>query len=322
MTVTPIFLERFQKLVIGISIPILCVIAALLFDIDIFISMIKGLFGFGEGFFGLPAGISLITFLGAVAYSGAAGNLTLSHSFYIQDKGLGMAKHVDSQVDLKSNKKEIPAGLKFMDTESNVKKFNKWFRYVALEQFISFWIIGMFTILLLMYIAYALVYPDAEAGGLQFIFDQSEMLALDVSQTLKFFFLGIGVLFLFKTQLGVYETTSRIMAENTSLFSEKIRKKYPRKTIYFGFLWLQIATAIAISLAAVTEPVQILIISTFFSAISMLVISIAVFWLNSSKLINSRIKPTFLRQAIVMGSILTYGILVAVTVVDLAKKYF
>ncbi len=76
-------LEKLQKLFVGISLPVLFVIALLLIDLETIKSISGGFIGIGERYFLFPGSISLMAFLGTVAYSGAAGNLVLSHSFYV-----------------------------------------------------------------------------------------------------------------------------------------------------------------------------------------------------------------------------------------------
>ncbi|WP_230677598.1 hypothetical protein, partial [Streptococcus pneumoniae] len=62
---------------------------------DQFTELGKGLVGIGDGYNFLPLGISLATFLSALVYSGAGGNLNLTQGNYIRDKGYGMGVYAD-----------------------------------------------------------------------------------------------------------------------------------------------------------------------------------------------------------------------------------
>lgn len=308
-------LEKFQKLVILISIPVLLIISLMLVNFDVVSNLYLGIFGIGQGYFLFPSGISMIGFLGAIAYSGAAGNLILSNSFYIQDEGLGMAQGMNTQIHRKSEHKETPKGEIFdLSNEENIIEFKKWYRLNAFEQFISFFIIGILTIIILAIISYALLYPYEGSEGLSFIFMQSELLVNKFGQFIGSGFLIVGVLFLFKTQLGIYETTSRIMTENLQLFSSKITKRFKRSNIFFTFLWLQIISAILITLLNIEQPLEILLIGTFFSALSMLALSVLLFLLNRSSIIPNRIKPGNLQQGIIILSIIFYMVFVGLTI--------
>lgn len=309
-------LEKMQKLFILISIPILIVIVSLIINPDVFAQIFAGSVGIGEGYFLLPADISILAFLGSVAYSGAAGNLVLSHSFYIQDEGLGMSSKLDTQVYRLDEKRGVPEGILFETTETNVKYFRSWFRNTAIEQFLSFWLVGLVTILLLTILAYELLFPYTGTDGLEFIFLQGELLQQQIGAIFGVLFLTIGVVFLFTTQLGIFETTSRIMTENIQLVSEKVNQKYRRSSIYYFFLWSQIITAIFITLFGFSQPLQILIIGTFFSALSMFVLSMLVYLLNTSSLIPKQIHPGDFRKLILLTSVVFFGIFVIVTLVE------
>ncbi len=304
-------LERVQKIFLIVSLPILLFIVVLIIDPNTLLEIPKGLLGFGNGYILFPSGILIGQFLGAVAYSGAGGNLILSHSFYIQDKGHGMAYKEDSQLE---------AGTKsFIDTkhqiftinEFNLNKFKRWFNFIALEQFITFVIIGIVTIVLLSVISYELVYPSGGANSLEFIFLEASKLAKYIP-FLGSILLIIGAVFLFTTQLGVFESTSRIMSENFLLISERF-KRFNRNTVFFIFLWSQIIFAIVITLLNIAAPLEILFINTTFSAISMLVLSIAILWLNTSKLLPREIHPSLFRKIFLFLSFIFFLIFVTIT---------
>lgn len=306
--------ERFQKFVIIISIPALIIITAFLIDIDVFLRLSQGLIGIGEGYMFFPSQISVLAFLGAVAYSGAGGNLVLSHSFYIQDEGLGMAKYTKSQIDRKSKKEFEFRYEDFEESKENISEFKRWMKITGIEQIISFWFLGFLTIILLAVISYVTLYPYIGEGDLAFIFQEAEALSNLFGNFVGVFFLLIGVLFLFKTQLGVYETTSRIMTENVQLISKTITKKFKRSDLYYFFLWLQIIAASIIALVGFEQPIFILLIGTFFSALSMFALSGLMLWLNSSFCLPKSVKPTFLKRGLLLISTIFYGIFVGITV--------
>ena len=54
----------------------------------------------------LPPGIAIGTFLGALAYAGAGGNLNLAQSCYVRDKGYGMGKYADKITSIITAKTE------------------------------------------------------------------------------------------------------------------------------------------------------------------------------------------------------------------------
>lgn len=310
-------LERFQKISLMISVPIFIIIAVLVVNPMVIQNFANGLIGIGEGYTLLPSGISIMAFLGSVAYTGAAGNLVLSHSFYLQDEKLGMANHYDSAVKKSDQKKILIEGELFKVNAENIARFKKWLAYTFKEQFISFWFLGLATIFLLVIIAYGLLYPFEGNEGLSFIYTQATTLATQYGPALGFGFLVIGALFLFTTQLGVFETTSRIMTENVQLLSPSVSKSIPRSRIFFICLWIQIIAAGIISLLGLAQPVTLLLISTFFSAISMLVLTILVLRLNTSAQLPAEIRINLWRKIVLIFGIVFYLGFVGLTVIDL-----
>ena len=315
-------LEKIQKIFILVSMPILLIIASLLIDLETTGEVAVGLVGKGNGYWFFPSGISILSFLGSIAYAGAGGNLVASHSFYLQDEGIGMAKHVDSQVSLKNDTREVEKGLKFEPTKENVKSFKGFFKVSAIEQFLSFWCIGLLSIILLSVISYVLVYPFNGEEGLDFIFFQSDGLKSEYGSIVGTFFLLVGATFLFTTQLGIFETTSRILSENILLAKPKIGEKFKRSNIFFFFLWSQIVLAMIITLLDISAPLQILLIGTFFSACSMFVMSGLVFLLNRSKLMPKEIRPGIIRTFLLVLAFLFFGVFVLMTSVDLIGVRF
>lgn len=311
-------LEKMQKIFIGISLPILIIIAIILVDTDTISSAAVGFLGIGDGYFLFPGSISLMAFLGTIAYSGAAGNLVLSHSFYVQDEGIGMAKNLDTQIDRKKKTKDIPEGKLPRMTKENVSNFKDWFNITAKEQFLSFWFVGILSILLLTVISYALTYPFHGQEGLDFIFLQGTALSERFGSIVGTLFLLIGITFLFTTQLGVFETTSRIMTENFQLGFKNIKEKYSRENIFYFVLWSQIIAGIVVTLFQFDQPIQLLILQTFFSALSMFVLSGLVYVLNSSiDLMPIEIQPGKFRKLMLLLSTLFFGAFVVLTLIDI-----
>jgi hypothetical protein len=144
--------ESFQKYLILIGVPVIVVIVALIAKASDYSALARGVVGVGEGYRLLPHGIPLFTFLGALAYSGAGGNLNLSQSFYIKEKGYGMchgAVGIASILSKKANKITIygrPADYK---DPINKTRSRAWWKLVNTEHFLVFLQTGALTILLL-----------------------------------------------------------------------------------------------------------------------------------------------------------------------------
>jgi hypothetical protein len=307
-------LENIQKVFLLISIPIILLIAALVIQPETILEISKGLIGIGQNYLFFPAGIVLGQFLGAIAYSGAGGNLILSHSFYIQDKKLGMAFYGQGEINKKDNNlaKEVSHELQL--NQENIKRFKKWFSVVAREQFFSFAVIGLLTIILLAVISYKLLYPLVASNDIEFIFLEASKLSL-IAPVFGSILLILGVTFLYTTQLGVFESTSRIMSENLHLAS-KYFAKIPRSKLFFLFLWLQIVFGVIIAFLNIATPLQILFLNTTFSAISMFILSGSILWLNTSNNIPKELRPGIFRKLMLLISFIFFGIFSFIVVIE------
>ena len=98
-------MEKITKTVILIGAPFIFILTLFLSSKTDWTALLNGVAGHGNNFWFLPSGIGLATFLAAFAYSGAGGNLNLTQSIYIKEKGYGMGKYSQKIVGLFQSKK-------------------------------------------------------------------------------------------------------------------------------------------------------------------------------------------------------------------------
>ena len=156
--------ERFQKLLIGVGVPSVFLLTIFLARQHHWVDLANGLMGKGPDYWLLPAGIPIASFLAALAYAGAGGNLNLAQSFYVKAKGYGMGKYAGRITSLLTGKKEEVSltGAKFECTEENVKTFKEWWKNINIEHFLVFWVTGSVTILLLALLSYVTTYGTGQ----------------------------------------------------------------------------------------------------------------------------------------------------------------
>ena len=195
-----------------------------------------------------PEGLALATFLAAFAYSGAGGNLNLTQSIYVKEKDTewGSTRRSFSGLFRKNGVREeiTLEGTSFDDTPEARRRFRVWWRRVSLEHAIVFWFIGTVSILLLMLLAYTTAFElNGNGQGITFVLKEGLAIGQALTPVFGMGFLVIVTVMLFQTQLGVMDSTSRIMAENAAISLMKARgeSSVPLSKIYFAFLWGQIA---------------------------------------------------------------------------------
>ncbi len=301
--------ERFQKTIISIGVPVIFILSIILAKKENWTALFKGTIGIGEGYMFFPEGIAMTSFLGALAYAGAGGNLNLAQSFYIKEKGYGMGKYVGKITSLLTGKSENISltGSKFLPSEENMAIFKKWWKNINLEHFIVFWLTGSITILLLSLLSYSSLFgqPGNEEGVI-FVIKEAQYIGQMIFPAVGTLFLIIVSLTLFGTQLGVFDATSRILSENIILSSFGKLKEKNIRLFYYLVLWLQILAGVLIMLLGFTEPLQLVITAAVLNAVAMFVHTGFTLYLNLSSL-DKKIRPSFLRIGIMLLAFFFYG---------------
>ncbi len=301
--------ERFQKTIISIGVPIIFILSIILAKSSDWTALFKGAVGIGEGFMFLPEGIAIASFLGALAYAGAGGNLNLAQSFYIKEKGYGMGKYAGKITSLLTGKAENISitGSKFTTSDENMHMFKKWWKNINIEHFFVFWLTGSITILLLSLLSYVALYGQSgNAEGVTFVIKEAQYIGQMIFPAIGTLFLIIVSLTLFGTQLGVFDATSRILSENVILSSFGKLKEKNIRLFYYLVLWLQVLAGILIMLLGFTEPLQLVIIAAVLNAVAMFVHTGLTLWLNLTSL-DKKIRPSFFRVGIMLLAFLFYG---------------
>ena len=280
-------MEKITKIIIFCGVPFIFILAVYFGSPESWSALGSGLIGKGEGFWFLAPGIAIATFLGAFAYSGAGGNLNLTQSIYVKEKGYGMgayAQKISGLFAARGRKEEIRlAGEEFQLNEKNISAFKKWWRLVNLEHLLVFWLIGSISMVMLMFLAYSTTYGlSGNAQGINFVISEGAQIAQLTHPFLGLFFLVVVGIMLFQTRLGIMDSTSRIMSENVAI--AKLKKsgeaKIALSKIYYLFVWAQIAFGVTLFLLDFYEPKTLIVLGAVINAFAMLVHVILVTILN------------------------------------------
>lgn len=305
--------ERFQRAIILVGVPFIFILTIFLASAADWKEVGQGLIGNGDGFWLFPTGLQIATFLGAFAYAGAGGNLNLSQSLYVKEKGYGMGKFSGRITSLITGRKEKIAleGTTFPPTAENISRFNSWWRRINIEHAIVFWATGAVTMVMLSLLAYITVFGKGiEVDNIKFIIHEAEFISQRTFPLIGTLFLLVSATMLFFTQFSVFGSTSRIMAENLSLLTRSV-SKIP--FFFYAFLWTQILAGVAILLLGFSQPLQLVIISAVLNAFTMFIYSGLILWLNMTSL-PKQIRPSFIRIFMVGAAFVFYGVFSAITI--------
>jgi len=315
--------ETFQKWIILISVPFITIITVLIAKSADWVALGNGLVGQGDGYTFIPEGIAMAVFLSAFAYAGAGGNLNLVQSMYIKDKGYGMGAYAGKITSPVTGKKRAEIGtgatVRFEKNAENIKNFKVWWKRVNAEHAMVFWLTGAFTMVMLSFLAYMTVHGQSGvAQGIGFITLESDVIATLLHPAVSVLFLLVGGTMLLSTQIGVFESCSRIIAENIAIRKESNKKTVHLSRMFYTTLWLFIAFGIVVMLAGFNEPKALIVLGAVINAFAMLVHLILTYFLNRRELAKE-FRPSLWRQGIIWLEIAFFAVFTGIVVWD---KFF
>lgn len=309
-------METFQKLIILLGLPFLFVLTLVLADRGDWLEAVWGLAGRGDGWWLLPPNVSLAAFLGAFAFSGAGGNLNLAQSYYIKEKGFGMGKYAGKISSLFSGKARAQKleGSTFALTPANRQRWQGWWRLVKQEHLLVFWTLGFAMIMMMSVLAKATVYEKATDSGLSFLYLESGVISSRLHPSLGVFYLLVSAIMLFSTQVGVLESSSRIISENILLIFHRKGKKANLTHAFYAALWGQILLGVGVYLFGFTEPRLLLTLTAVLNAVAMMVSFPLVYWLNFR--LDQSLRATLFRKLVMLAAFLFFSYFVVVTAME------
>lgn len=301
--------EIFQRTLVMIGVPFILILVFMFAKTPDWQNLAVGLIGKGDGYWFLPAGISLATFLAAFAYSGAGGNLGLAQSYYIKEKGYGMGKFSGRITSIFTGKKEkiTLEGVTFDVTPENLKRFKLWWKRINIEHALIFWAAGTITMMALSLLAYTTVFGAPKLEGVGFVINEAQVIADRTFAFLGTTFLIVASAMLFSTQFSILDATSRIMSENLVILAPKRFKIEKLPVFFYVFLWLQITAGIIIFSFGTTQPLMLVIIGATLNAVAMFVFTGLVLWLNMSNL-DKKLRPSLIRIFVISIGFIFYGV--------------
>lgn len=305
---------RFQTIIIVVSLLMIIYLVVRLSDSAAWSQAAFGLVGRGDGWWFFPAGVKASAFLAAFAYAGAGGNLNLAQTYYIREKGFGMGAFASKITGLlsKSQSSKI-RGSTFPQTAGNIQRWKHWWHFTNIEHALIFWFLGLTTIILLAILSYSTVFGQEVSSGLSFLHAESAVIGSQLGSGLGVLFLVIAAFMLFSTQLGVLESSSRIISENISLITNWRKNATDPTRGFAALVWFQIAVGIIVYLSGMTEPRALITLSAILNAAAMMVSFGLLFFLNRRSLQPAQRIGNF-RKFVLLFGVAFFLILLAVTV--------
>lgn len=311
-------MEFIQRTIILIGLPFILLLVLILTNQKDWIEVGLGLIGKGQNWWFFPPGVALASFLGAFAYAGAGGNLNFAQSYYIKEKGFGMGKFAGKITSLFSPGDKVVEieGKTFSDTKENFFLWKKWWRVVATEHFIVFWFLGLITIIALAVLSKSLVFGHVSQASINFLYQEGGVIAQKIGPLFSTGFLLVASLMLLSTQIGVLESSSRIISENLLLISFRSGKTANPSKAFYITLWIQILIGIVVLLLGFEDPRLLLTLAAVLNAIAMTVAFPLIFLLNRRRL-TKRYQASFVLKIFFAIAFIFFLFFVAVTLKNL-----
>ena len=164
---------------------------------------------------------------------------------------------------------------------------------------------------------------NAQSADISFVITESLQIGKAISPIFGTIFLIAVIIMLFQTQLGVLDSTSRIMAENFALKKMQHNKKHKinLSKIYYSFLWAQIIFGIILFSFNFKEPLTLIVIGAVINAIAMFVHLGLVNWMNF-KVLPKSVQAPIWRKIILILIFIFFGIFSIVTLINQFGKLF
>lgn len=268
------------------------------------------------------AGLSAALLLGALAFAGAGGANNLVQSNYIRDKGMGMGLHIPKIVSPVTGQEEAKAaiGYTFPLTPDNMRRWRGWWKVSNLEQFLTFFVVGVISLILLSVLAYSTVgVGNVSQDDLEFLKLEGETLKERVAPWVgTLFWLG-GTLALFTTNLGILDYTCRLIADQLKVNALADSTFWTESKLYAGFVWLMIIVGSVILISGMDQPFVLLVISSSIAGVQMFIYSALLINLNRRSL-PKELRISGVRLAVVAISFLFFGFLSVMLVIDNVKS--
>jgi Mn2+/Fe2+ NRAMP family transporter len=243
------------------------------------------------------------TLLTAVTFAGLGGFWTLFYSYWVREKGVGMAALRGAStraIDAPDAGLTLVPGVLPLATEGAPGRLRAWTRFLVVDSGIG--IFGnIVTTLLTCLLAYAVLLPKGLLPtGWEIATVQSEFFALRWGAVGKVMFLVVAAAFLGDTWLSTADAVARVNTDVIRTLLPGARRKTESRWYRTFFL---ILTAITCATMPLAQPGALIVISAVLGFFGTVVFSIAVLILNHQKL--RRALPDFARPSRIAAGFLT-----------------
>lgn len=247
-----------------------------------------------------------VKILTAITFAGLGGFWILFYSYWLRDKGSGMAANMPRITGVVKDEVQTMQGFLPTDNAQNKALWQQWRRFLGFD--ISIGILGnLLTTLMMCLLAWALLYPkglipqEYEIAVVQAQFFEASWGVFG-----KALFLVVAAAFLADTWLATADAVSRTQADIIHTLFPKARAYSMRKWYFWVFAVLTFITGFTMSLDA---PGSLILLSALIGFAGTVMFPVALYWLNYRLLapaLPSWARPSTWSAVLLLISFLVY----------------
>jgi hypothetical protein len=221
--------------------------------------------------------------LTAIAFAGLGGFWILFYSYWLRDKGVGMAAHMGRITGPIADKPEVVTadGVLPEDRPENAGHWRNWQNFLRVD--VGVGIVGnLATTLMTCLLAYALLYPKGLLPNeYELAVVQSRFFEVSWGEIGRVLFLIVAAAFLADTWLATADAVSRMQADIVHVLFPRSRR-WPLRFWYYFFLAL--LTAITSLTMLLDAPGPLILTSAVIGFAGTLIFPVALYLLNYRRL--------------------------------------
>jgi hypothetical protein len=144
-------------------------------------------------------------------------------------------------------------------------RWRRWWTVANQEQFLTFYILGLLTLIGLSVLLYSTLggnvkVPESQAGSITFLQTEAQALSKQLGTWFEYFFYFAGFAILFSTNVGVVDWVSRLTADSLKVTFLKTSEFWSESKIYATVVWIMCIGGSIIVWTGV-EPLVLLVLS-------------------------------------------------------------
>ncbi len=234
----------------------------------------------------MPAGLSqpfdtgedLTRLLTAVTFAGLGGFWLLFYSYWVREKGCGMARYVGRVTGLSGKKEEISdRAFRPIPTEESADRMGKWRKFLLFDGLVG--VIGnILTTLMTCLLAFALLHPQGLwPEGEQLAVVQSEFFARSWGAWGRAVFLVVAAAFLADSWIATADSVARTHTDCSRLLSRSLSSISTRRLYGIYFVILTVLTSVTMPLA---QPGTLILLTGVIGVVATVAYSFGLLALN------------------------------------------